>query len=97
MNSDLEAWRSYLPPRQLQILRLMAQGVPSIDIARKLFVHTNTVKTHMHRMYRHLGAHDRGHAVALGFAYGILTVEDVQAPEIPGYPVAGGRDGDGSV
>ena len=42
-------------------------------IGHDLFLSTDTVKTHASRLFRRLGAHDRGHAVALAMRTGLVT------------------------
>ena len=80
----IEEARSYLPPRQLQILRMLARGKSTAEISKEMFIAENTVKAHTRSLREHLGAHNRAHAVGLGFAYGILAVGDVGAPVVPG-------------
>jgi LuxR family maltose regulon positive regulatory protein len=53
-----------LSERELEVLALIAAGESNGEIARKLFVSTSTVKTHINRLYRKLGAHSRTQAVA---------------------------------
>ena len=54
------------PPseRELEVLALIAAGESNSEIARKLYVSTSTVKTHINRLYRKLGARSRTQAVA---------------------------------
>jgi LuxR family maltose regulon positive regulatory protein len=54
------------PPseRELEVLAFIAAGESNQEIARKLYVSTSTVKTHINRLYRKLGAHSRTQAVA---------------------------------
>ena len=54
------------PPseRELEVLALIAAGNSNGEIARKLYVSTSTVKTHINRLYRKLGARSRTQAVA---------------------------------
>jgi LuxR family maltose regulon positive regulatory protein len=53
-----------LSERELEVLALIAAGGSNGEIAGKLFVSTSTVKTHINRLYRKLGAHSRTQAVA---------------------------------
>jgi two-component system, NarL family, response regulator LiaR len=53
-------------PRELEILELMAAGMSNREIAEKLFVSENTVKTHSSRLFEKLGAKRRTQAVQLG-------------------------------
>ena len=52
--------------RELEILGLIAQGLSNREIAEKLFVSENTVKTHSSRVFDKLGAKRRTQAVQLG-------------------------------
>nr|WP_295112981.1 response regulator transcription factor [uncultured Caulobacter sp.] len=53
-----------LPPRQLQVLRLMAEGMSNKQIAQKLTISPSTVKIHVARLTEELGAINRTDAVA---------------------------------
>ena len=52
--------------RELEILQLIADGLSNREIAEKLFVSENTVKTHSSRVFDKLGARRRTQAVQLG-------------------------------
>lgn len=58
--------------RELEILELIAQGMSNREIAEKLFVSENTVKTHSSRIFDKLGARRRTQAVQLGKELGLL-------------------------
>jgi len=58
--------------RELEVLELMAQGMSNREIAAKLFVSENTVKTHSGRVFDKLGAKRRTQAVQLGKEFGLL-------------------------
>jgi DNA-binding CsgD family transcriptional regulator len=58
--------------RELEILELIAQGLSNREIAGKLFVSENTVKTHSSRVFDKLGARRRTQAVQLGKEFGLL-------------------------
>ena len=55
-----------ITPREMEILELIAQGMSNKEIAEKLFVSENTVKTHSSRVFFKLGARRRTQAVQLG-------------------------------
>ncbi|HET9801756.1 MAG TPA: response regulator transcription factor [Candidatus Acidoferrum sp.] len=61
-----------ITPRELEILELIAQGLSNREIAGKLFVSENTVKTHSSRVFDKLGAKRRTQAVQLGKEFGLL-------------------------
>ena len=58
--------------RELEILELVAQGMSNREIAGKLYVSENTVKTHCSRAFDKLGARRRTQAVQLGKEFGLL-------------------------
>ena len=58
--------------RELEILELIAQGMSNREIADKLYVSENTVKTHSSRVFDKLGARRRTQAVQLGKEFGLL-------------------------
>jgi DNA-binding CsgD family transcriptional regulator len=58
--------------RELEILELIAQGMSNREIAAKLYVSENTVKTHSSRVFDKLGAKRRTQAVQLGKEFGLL-------------------------
>jgi len=58
--------------RELEILELMAQGMSNREIAGKLFVSENTVKTHSSRLFDKLSARRRTQAVQIGKEMGLI-------------------------
>jgi DNA-binding CsgD family transcriptional regulator len=58
--------------RELEILELIAQGMSNREIAGKLYVSENTVKTHCSRTFEKLGAKRRTQAVQFGKELGLL-------------------------
>jgi DNA-binding CsgD family transcriptional regulator len=69
-----ERKREYLgiTRRELEILELIAHGMSNREIAEKLFVSENTVKTHSSRVFDKLGAKRRTQAVQRGKEFGLL-------------------------
>jgi len=55
-----------LTPRELEILEHIAQGLSTREIAERVFLSENTVKTHASRVFEKLGARRRTQAVQLG-------------------------------
>jgi PAS domain S-box-containing protein len=68
--------RSYgageLTPRELEILRLMADGFENAEISRQLVISRETVKSHVRRLLRKLDARSRTQAVALAFRRSLI-------------------------
>ncbi len=58
--------------REMEILELIAQGMSNREIAEKLYVSENTIKTHCSRTFEKLGAKRRTQAVQLGKEFGLL-------------------------
>jgi len=58
--------------RELEILELIAQGMSNREIADKLFVSENTVKTHSSRLFDKLSARRRTQAVQMGKEMGLI-------------------------
>ncbi|MEP6495247.1 MAG: response regulator transcription factor [bacterium] len=59
-------------PRELEILQLIAAGLSNREIAAKLFVSENTVKTHSSRLFEKLSAKRRTQAVQIAKEAGLL-------------------------
>jgi len=58
--------------RELEILEQIAQGLSNREIADKLFVSENTVKTHSSRLFDKLSARRRTQAVQIGKEMGLI-------------------------
>lgn len=54
-----------LTPRELEVLHLIAEGLSNREMAERLFVSENTVKTHTSRVFDKLGASRRTQAVQI--------------------------------
>ncbi|WP_017587669.1 response regulator [Nocardiopsis ganjiahuensis] len=63
-----------LSERELEILRLIADGSTNREAAARLFISEATVKTHVLHLYGKLGVNDRAAAVAAGFRRGLLDL-----------------------
>jgi DNA-binding CsgD family transcriptional regulator len=61
-----------ITPRELEILVLIAEGLSNREIAARLFVSENTVKTHSGRLFEKLDARRRTQAVQIAKAAGLL-------------------------
>ena len=61
-----------LSERELEILRLMAEGLSNREIAEVLIVSAETVKSHVSSVFRKMDVSDRAQAVTKGFRTGII-------------------------
>jgi DNA-binding CsgD family transcriptional regulator len=68
-----QADRDEPTPRELDVLRLLAEGLTNREIAARLFLSPKTVGIHISRLHRKLDAHTRGEAVAAARRRGILV------------------------
>lgn len=62
----------YLSPREVEVLRLMADAPTNAELAEMLFVSEATVKTHISRLLMKTGSHDRAQLVALAYRSGLV-------------------------
>jgi DNA-binding NarL/FixJ family response regulator len=62
-----------LTPRELDVLRLVADGRTNASIGRELGVAASTVKTHVASLLDKLGANDRAHAVSIALRSGVIS------------------------
>lgn len=71
--SPLAPVDSGLSEREVQVLRLLAEGYRNKEIAVRLFVSETTVKAHLRNINSKLGARCRTQAVAMGRQLGLVT------------------------
>jgi LuxR family maltose regulon positive regulatory protein len=74
--SKIENPKSEIPeslsPRELEVLRLIAQGLSNDEISKRLFLALSTVKGHNLKIFGKLGAKSRTEAVARARELGLL-------------------------
>jgi two-component system, NarL family, nitrate/nitrite response regulator NarL len=80
LREDEPGGAAVLTTRELEVLRLLAEGMRQKMIARELVISPKTVGTHIQRILAKLGVHSRAEAVAVAHREG--WVADVTAPAV---------------
>jgi two-component system, NarL family, nitrate/nitrite response regulator NarL len=78
-SEQLQLLASYLTPRELECLALLAAGSSTTAIARRLGVSTTTIRSHVQAVLTKLSVHSRLEAASLAIRYGL--VETAAEPE----------------
>ncbi|MFF8422864.1 LuxR C-terminal-related transcriptional regulator [Streptomyces sp. NPDC015680] len=81
----------YLTRRELQVLRLAANGHTNRVIGRRLGTYEETVKSQMRSILRKFRAVDRAQAVAVGMCLGLITAADIRIPKDVAYVLGSPR------
>jgi DNA-binding NarL/FixJ family response regulator len=63
-----------LSPRELEVLKLAAQGLRTTEIAERLFISSRTVETHVDNANDKLGVRNRTAAVAKAIELGLISI-----------------------
>ena len=74
MSDDIPAPVESLTPRELEVLQLVAQGMPNKQIAQQLVISEHTVKFHISSIYGKLGSANRTEAVRIGVRQGLVSL-----------------------
>jgi DNA-binding NarL/FixJ family response regulator len=72
---DRQGGGAQLTPREMQVLRLVAQGLNNKDIAEQLFISENTVKNHIRNILDKLHLHSRMEAVVYAVKEKLLDIQ----------------------
>jgi DNA-binding NarL/FixJ family response regulator len=72
-----------LTSRELEVFRLITQGLSNAEIGRQLFISDTTVKTHVTRLLQKLELRDRAQAIVLAYQTGLFEPDDTRPPEGP--------------
>jgi DNA-binding NarL/FixJ family response regulator len=59
--------------RQIQVIKLMADGFPDPEIAKRLNISEHTVKWHIREARKHLEAKSRAHLVSIALRQGLIS------------------------
>ncbi|MES0832504.1 response regulator transcription factor [Nocardiopsis tropica] len=65
--------RGLLTERELDIVRLLAQGMSNVEIAENLVIEASTVKSHLGRVMTKIGVRDRLQTVVWAYRNGVVT------------------------
>ena len=65
-----------LSPREIDVLRMVADGLANKQIARRLFLSEATVKTHLLHLFRKLGVDSRTEAVTVALKRGVIRLDE---------------------
>ncbi len=72
VETDRGGTGSDLTPRELEVLRIAAQGLTNRQIAEQLSLSVNTVRNHMQHVLNKLGAHSKLEATAVAVRLGLV-------------------------
>jgi two-component system nitrate/nitrite response regulator NarL len=65
-----------LSPRELDVLRCLIAGMTRAEVAQRLFISPNTVRTHVQHLLRHAQVHSTVALVAAARSAGLTSVDD---------------------
>ena len=78
--------RVQLTKREREVMTLVASGLHTSDLAERLFLSPETVKSHVQNALAKLGAHTRAHAVAIALVTGQIKLGDINGASGPAAP-----------
>ena len=80
-SSDLEG-PAGLTAREVDVLRLLARGLPNKEIAKRLVITPKTVGNHVEHIYAKIGASNRAGAGLFALRHGLLPEEEIEVPAV---------------
>ena len=72
-----------LTAREMDVFRLVTQGLSNAEIGQQLFISDTTVKTHVTRLLQKLQLRDRAQAIVLAYQTGLFEAESTPSPKDP--------------
>jgi DNA-binding NarL/FixJ family response regulator len=85
--TDSRAVVESLTGRELEVLRLVVQGLPTQSMASILGVSTHTVRTHVQQVLRKLGVHGRGKVARAAVEAGLVDIAALTMSSAQSHPV----------
>lgn len=82
--SDRQGTAAGLTVREIEVLKLITQGLPNQDIAERLGMSGNTLKSHIRQAYRKIHVTTRSQAVSWAIAHGLTP--SIELPRISPAP-----------
>jgi NarL family two-component system response regulator LiaR len=79
-HDDLNTLAEGLTDREIQVLEQAGHGLTNKEIGSLLFISDRTVQGHLKNIYQKLGVTSRTEAVALALKYGLITLNEGEAP-----------------
>jgi DNA-binding CsgD family transcriptional regulator len=67
-------WPAGLTSREVEVLRLLARGVPNREIAERLVISRKTANNHVEHIYAKIGVSNRARASLFAVTHGLMTV-----------------------
>lgn len=65
-----------LSRREREVMALLAKGLKGPDVAERLAISPDTVRTHIENAMQRLGARTRVHAIAIALRHGLIEIPD---------------------
>ncbi|UCF95889.1 MAG: response regulator transcription factor [Spirochaetaceae bacterium] len=73
LKGESEAISKDLTPREIEVLRLIAEGMNNTELAQALFISETTAKTHVHNILSKLDLSDRTQAAIYAYRHGLVS------------------------
>ena len=80
-SGETPAYPDGLTQREVEVLRLVAQGKSNSQISQELVVAEGTTRRHVANIYEKIGAANRADATRYALREGLLSLEEPQNPE----------------